>query len=131
MTRPTLFTKQELGKIYFETKEQYDKFFSLWSNWIVCDGDPEVKKKELKDKMEAIAAELGETWMEFATLRNENEDLKFHLKDVQKNNDELEDRIERLEKCIQELYSHKKDKYGTSDGFMPYEACESKIPSRI
>jgi predicted RNase H-like nuclease (RuvC/YqgF family) len=120
-----ILSREELGKMYFELQNQYERFFSPWSNMCAPSGDPEVVKLELRTKIEAIEKELGD-YIDIAKLRRENRKLETHLKDQIKNNDELEERIERLEECVVELVSGKKDKRDAS-----YTACYSKIPSKM
>lgn len=122
-----ILTREELGELYVETKDEYDRYFSTWSNWCCPTGNPEEIKARLKGRMDAIAAQLGEDYMEIVRLREKVNDQKAEIKDVQKNNDELEDRIERLEGCVTELYQNKGDRLMMSK---TYHHCESKIPMR-
>lgn len=126
-----LMSRDELGQMYFDLQDEYSKWLRPWSNWLFQSGDPEVRKKELKDKMAAIHAELGEDFIALCQLRQDHKKLQGDMKDVGKNNDELENRIERLENCIVELYSHKQNKpFRNKDPHyqLPFGHCESKIP---
>lgn len=125
----TVLSREELGEMYFDLQNEYSRWFGPWSNFIFSDGDPEARKKELKDKMAAIHAELGEDFIALCQIRQENKRLEAKIDDVRKNNDELENRIDRLENCVAELHAFKANKpFAPHRLFEPFRHCESKIP---
>ncbi len=94
-------------------------------------GDPKKTKKELQQKMDSISQELGDEFLLTIKLKLEIRELDDALKDVQKNNDELEERIERLERCIIELRSNKKNDKTTLFGtYNQFPNCESPVPDK-
>lgn len=122
----TLISREELGDMYYKLKDEYDRYFSPWSNWLAPKGNPETVKKDLLKKIAAIEKELGADFLLVIRQKKEIRSLETHLKDQCKNNDELELRIERLEACVRELYSGKKNQ---RHAYFPN--CESAIPSKM
>ena len=120
MDTKKILTKEELGDMYYDLKAKLSKY----STWVI-QGSTE-KNEALEKKMAAIKNELGDDFLYMIRLKHENRSLDHALKDTQKNNDELEERIERLEMCIVELRSGKKDTRGST-----FRHCESAIPSKM
>lgn len=124
----TVLSREELGDMYYELRGKFHSYFSPWSNMLGPQGDPEATKKEITDKMAAIEKELGEDFLLVIRLKKENRQLEKHLKDQVKNNDELEERVERLEKCVKELHDSKGNRFGVDE--FDFRACNSKIPDK-
>jgi len=119
ITVDKLLSREELGEKYLELEGTNGCGYGFFS---LPKSDKEIKAN--RDKMRIIEAEVGEDFIRICRLKKEIESKEDKIKDVQKNNDELENRIERLEGCVKELYSNKKSK---ADSIFYH--CESKIPT--